>query len=705
MVNDGQTFSCYLSGQFSGSLQLSDQGAQIAVQSCYNEKQEPYRALEENESFYNNMYQIWELNSNIPRWNQEKVVLGENTYHRYQSFARGWVYAHMETSSPIDIVTCDDQLVGFIIPARNEGITVVLEGWEDCSNLSLWQDANVSPASYQVASLPVAQVPMRDGIQLATCVSLPKTDESKQFPSILIRTCYNMLNNKSVWDRYAARGYAVIVQDTRGREASQGEWMPFINEKDDGDDTLNWIASQPWSNGNVGMLGGSYLGYVQWAAAASGNPHLKAIVSQVTAGVPFVDLPRRGGCLESGIMAWCFMVAKQNTDASALQQENWTQLLRHRPIKEIPEKGLGISIPFFDAWMEHQENDAFWKKADWSLDSDKINIPALYISGWFDDDGPGTALAWQMNQQNNRKNQRMILGPWLHKTNSARQIHSVNLPENALRYDLDLLYLRWFDKFLKKVENNVDLEAKVEYYQLGENKWNTASQWPPESAELTPFYLWGSSHSRHGEINIHKQQMQENCSYVFDPKDPFPYIINVSENECAIPGEYTLSEKRQDVLLFTSNVLESPISIAGNIWATVYASSSCLDTDWVVRLTDVDMEGRSIKLSDGILRARYRHGFDRSALLTPGVMEEFTVKMTHVAHTFQKGHRLRVHITSGAENFIFPNSNTGENESTVATLLSATQTIGLGGNTPSCLYLPIVNNAYFSSTINKGYRK
>ena len=680
-----QIFLRYISAQLNGKLNFTSENASISNLSCYEDNFTDWRELTPQDEIYSRMHNIWKnVCSENFVWN-DSVTINGNLYHKYITFGRGYVYAHMETNAPIDLVVCDNRLVGFMIPGRNESITVVIEGYEDCTNLALWKDSMASEAKYNVKCLEEQKVSMRDGVNLSTSVALPDTDKQEKFPCILIRTCYGKNVNRELWDRYAARGYAVVVQDTRGRDDSEGKWQPFVNETDDGDDTLNWIANQTWSDGNVGMLGGSYLGYVQWAAAASGNPHLKALVSQVTAGGPFVDLPRRGGCMQSAVMAWSFMVSGRQTDASLLERNDWTELLAHKPIKDIPSKALGKPIDFYDEWMKHPDNDEFWKKAEWSIHDEKINVPSLYISGWYDDDGPGTTQAWAINQNNHRENQKMILGPWLHKTNSARKIHTVSFAENALRYDLDLLYVLWFDHYLKGIENHIDERENVEYYQLGENIWKTDKKWPPENSVMTPFYCCGDN-----SISLEKPIMENKQSYQADPENPFPYIIDVSENENAIPGDYIDAEKREDVLLFTTKPMEKPLVIAGNLKADLYARSSCKDTDWVVRVTDVDENGHSIKLSDGFMRARYHKSFSSPELLTPGKTEKFEIEMTRIAHTVLPGHRLRIQIASGAGNFLFPNNNTGGDEFTAVDSTVAKQTVSLGGDNATCVYIPII---------------
>ncbi|MEG1862352.1 MAG: CocE/NonD family hydrolase [Oscillospiraceae bacterium] len=683
-----QEFLCYHSGIFSGKAYLGIDEISYSKKSYYTDEFSKCNNVLPAHFFHPNLLDIWQKAKEIV-WNEEKISFGEYVYERNISFGRGYVYAQMYTNTPLDVVICDGKLVGFMLPSRNESITLVIDGFQDCTNLSLWSDDIISKAEFQIEEPVTIMVAMSDGVKLATDVILPKLKDKIPLPTILVRTCYNKNANCEMWHKYAKRGYAVVVQDVRGREASQGEWLPFYHETDDGNDTLNWIANQKWSDGNVGMIGGSYLGYVQWAAAASGNRHLKALVSQVTAGSAFCDLPRRGGTFESGILAWSFMVAEQETNSAGCVRDDWEQVLAHRPICDIPNFALKKNIPFFDEWLKHENDDEFWAKSDWSIHGKEIDVPALYISGWFDDNGQGTTQSWNMNAENKRENQRMILGPWLHKTNSSRQIHDYELNKNALRYDLDVLYIKWLDHFLKGVKNNIENLPAVQYYMLGENQWKNSDSWPPKDMKYEEIYLHNNA-SKWGDADFLKVSDETMGEYTFDPQDPFPFIVDVSENEGAIPGNYKDVENRKDLLLYTSKPMTENLSINGIPIAHIYAQSSCKDTDWVVRITDVDEKGNSFKISDGIIRARYRNGFDKPQLLEPNSVEEYTIPLTKIAHTFLKNHKLRVQITSGADNFCFPNSNLGNNEATETDFTIAKQKIFTGGKYLSGIKLPII---------------
>jgi putative CocE/NonD family hydrolase len=532
---------------------------------------------------------------------------------------------------------------------------------------------------------------MRDGVRLATEVWLPG-DGGGKYPAVLMRTPYNRLISGQRAMYLAERGYALVTQDVRGREDSEGEFMPAAHEARDGEDTLDWLASQPWCDGSVGMIGGSYLGMVQWQAASTGHPALKALVSQVTAGGPFVDTPRPGGTFSTGFLAWMFMMSERRAASDKMSRGDWPELLASRPLRDMPERALGKKIPFWEEWVRHPDYDEYWKSCDWAACGDKIDVPALLISGWYDDDGMGTLQAWEMNASRGRKNQRMVLGPWFHNYNTTRCIHGVRFGPDAIRYDLDLLALRWFERFLKGVENGVESPA-VEYYAVGLNRWEESAHWPPEGSRPVPLYLHSGGRangsSGDGALSFDPPGSEPDDAYVYDPDDPAPQIIDMAENEMAVPEDYSEVETRADMLVYTTPPLEAPLSVAGNVTAVLYAASDAPDTDWLVRLTDVDENGRSIRLVDRIVQARYRDSWSRPKPLAPGETVRYEIRLPHIANTFLKGHRIRVHVSSSAANLTFPNPNTGRDIFAETEARTARQRVSHRDGAASCVILPV----------------
>lgn len=578
---------------------------------------------------------------------------------------------------PKDLVMEDEKVIAFITPFRDQCAVLVKEGFEDRTILKDWKKMDVSPL-FPVEPPVTEMVPMRDRIRLATDVYLPKG--AGKVPAVLVRTPYGKGVGTAAYFRFIQRGYAVVIQDVRGREDSEGEWLPMYYEVEDGDDTLTWIAAQPWSDGNVGMTGGSYLGYVQWAAAASENPHLKAMLSSVCAGSPFIDVPRRGGCFNSGMLAWAFLVSGRHANPELMARDDWEEVLDIRPLEDLAPKALGYDIPFLKKWFEHMDYDDLWKRGNWKERTGNHRVPALIMSGWFDDNGMGTTEALELYHDYEEK--KVILGPWMHGGNADYDIHGFALGNNALRYDMDLICLAWLEHYLKGVDNGIEKTPRVEYYTMGSNEWKTADNWPVPGTRELSLYLDGAhpnaAASNEGLLSSSAPVHPSYDSYLYDPKNPAVHLVDMSENELEVPEDYTEEEKRPDFLCYSTDVLISDLTITGDATAELFISSDCEDTDLMVRITDVDENGRSMKLADGVISVRYRNQFERPEFMEPGQVYQVKIRTTKLSHTFITGHRLRVTVTSSAKNFIFPNRNTRDGFNSV-TVRTADNRIHRGG--------------------------
>ncbi|MEW9122973.1 MAG: CocE/NonD family hydrolase [Thermotaleaceae bacterium] len=709
----GNTFRLYRSGIHLADVIFEEGRIIYRYRDIYTNCWQEPEVYREEENIYNKKYDmdliavrgiLEEMEGSMALANEESLKLKDGCiYYKQEEIKKNlghqtlWIqtWAQRHKRFPLDFVTVDNKPVGFVVPRREDCTVLVKTGYEEFTPQGLWMEESLSKCDYTIDYLGTTMVKMEDGIGLATDIWLPKGKfMESRFPTIFIRTPYGKQRVFESQLRFVQRGYALVVQDVRGREASEGDFASKPSEKEDGDAALNWIAQQEWCDGNIGMIGGSYLGFVQWAAASNGNPHLKAIVSIVTAGSPFVDLPRKGGTMASGVLAWSFAMAEKNFHPEAMVRDDWEQILKLRPIQDIPQKVLGKNIPFWDEYMKHNTNDEFWEQSSWRIHGDKIKVPALIVSGWFDDNGQGSLEAWKMNAEFGRKNIKMVLGPWMHKANSTRDIGEISFGNNALRYDLDLMFLKWFDRHLKGVENGIDIGLPVEYYCLGSNQWKKAKQWSPEKVIWQKWYIdsKGKAKGSHGDGCLTKEREYHSLwdSYLYNPQEPVPQIIDISDNELNTPANYKEIEKRQDVLVYTSEILEDDLTIAGEIYADIYAASTARDTDWLLRLTDVDEEGNSFRLVDGIYRAKYANDFKEEKPLTPGEIRKYRINMFHIANTFKKGHRIRLQVTSSAENLVFPNHNTGNDFATDTEYVIAEQKIYHGEGYESCIYLPVL---------------
>lgn len=623
--------------------------------------------------------------------NEAKTSWGA-TYYKHETDEHLWVERFKKL--PIDVVVVQNEAIAFISPSRENISVLVKAGHEQYTPVSLWEDDSISPAHYGIRHMGCYMVPMRDKVRLATDVWLPD-GEKDAYPVIFIRTPYGRMMYEKAYVHFIQRGYGVVIQDTRGREDSEGEWIPMYSEVEDGDDSLNWIADQSWCDGHIGMIGASYGGYVQWAAAASGNPHLKALVSIVTAGSPFIDIPRKGGAFVSGMLAWAFAMTEKTFKPENMVREDWDDVLNVRPIKDIPKKALGFDVPFWNQWMQHSANDTFWKASSWTRGQENISTPAMIVSGWFDDNGMGTTEALEVTASYDQHDRKVILGPWLHNGNTVRDVQGVQLGNDSLRYDLDYNYQKWFDHKLKGIHNDMTQTPTIEYYDTGLNAWQQDEAWPPHDMTWTPLYLNSKTSAENpakqdnGTLQFTPDDTTGCVSYEYDPNHPAPQLIDMSENEVGVPADYQQVEMRDDVLVYSTSPLQDPVTVVGDIYATLYAASTAKDTDWIIRVTDVAPDDTSTKLVDGVLRARYRNGYEQEVLLEPDRIEAYNIRTSKLGHTFKKGHRIRLTITSSANHFIFPNANTGNDPASDTQTQTATQTIYHTPEYPSHIVLPI----------------
>lgn len=326
-----------------------------------------------------------------------------------------------------------------------------------------------------------------------------------------------------------------------------------------------------------------------------------------------------------------------------------------------------------------------------------IDIPVLYISGWFDDVLRGTIYYWEMMKKNKRKHQHMFLGPWRHGFNRTREIAKLDFGEAAIMEDIHYRYVRWFDRWLKGIKNGVENDPVVEYFTIGENRWKTTDTWPPRNIDKQKWFLHSEGKAKSPEdgakVNTNASEMEKPDHYVYDPKSPTPFLVDIRTNELSPPEDYQEVEKREDTLVYTSEAFTQDFEISGDVSAVIYASTDSKDTDWIVRLTDVYPDGRSIRLVDGFLKARYRNGLEKAELLTPGKIYEYHIPMTWISHKFLRGHRLRVSICSAAAGLAAVNTNTGNPLATDTEYKIANQTIYHDKDHPSHIVLPVYKNS------------
>lgn len=560
-----------------------------------------------------------------------------------------------------------------------------------------WDENKLSAPAYEVIMEKNVQVPMRDGVTLATDIYRPKAEG--RFPALLLRTPYDKTTPDELADSqwYAERGYVVVNQDLRGRYASGGKYYGYINEADDGYDTDEWIGKQPWSNGKIGTLGGSYLGYTQLVQGIRGSKYLASMATDVTStdvyhGWTYVD-----GALHLGFaLPWGAGTMYEKSGQPGRPDYQALPLA-------TADLALGHANPHYRDWLKHnRRSDPYWDQVSYENRAGEIGVPLLVVAGWFDIFLRGTlqddiTIRRNGKTETARKNKRLIIGPWIHSKNVFTGAgDALDFGPDA-RLDAHKLYLAWHDRWLKGIENGMDRTAPLKLFIMGENVWRDEQEWPLARTRYTKFYIGSGGKANtaagDGTLGLNPPGGAGLDRYTYDPASPVP---SLGGNICcsSVPGgvaDFRPVENRDDVLVYSTPVLTGPVEVTGPIRMKLYASTSAKDTDWVVRLLDVYPDGRVINLQDGILRARCREGKNRPAsLVEPEKIYEYDVDMWATANVFLPGHRIRLEITSSNFPRFDRNLNTGEDPATGTRMEIARQTIYHSAGYPSHVVLPVI---------------
>lgn len=581
------------------------------------------------------------------------------------------------------------------VPAQK--LFAVRDGYADLLLPETPSDPLLSKPTFPVKIEHAVMVAMRDGIKLAADVYRPNAEG--KFPVILERTPYGRENALEA-NSYAKRGYVFVAQDVRGRFGSEGEFHPFVQEATDGYDTVEWCAAQPWSTGDVGMIGGSYLGFVQWAAAREGSKHLKCLIPIVSPPDPFFNVPYAfGEFFLSPALWWADAVKDRNSISIQSPTAAFKNMAPFKtlPLTNVDKAVLGRHIPFFQEWLKHSTNDAYYDQVNFN-DRMKLMgpLPALHVSGWFDGDGIGTKLNYAAMVASGHPNQKLIYGPWAHAVNTTTRIGAFDFGPQSLR-DLDTLYLRWFDHWLKGVNNGMEKEPPVVAFLIGRNEWRTFSAWPPKEATLQKWFFHSTGHanagSSGGALSTVVPSVGEPADhYTYNPQMPYipAALAKVANAEAGADEAFEFPERRPDLLYYTTPVLKADLVVAGPISLHLVASTSVKDTDWFAILEDVYPDGRFAALCQGIIRARFRKSFTTPTLLQSNEVADYNIDLWALGNVFKKGHRLRVMVTSSYFPVYARNLNTGGDLATETKMVIAHQTIYHAPGRASYLLLPVL---------------
>lgn len=540
------------------------------------------------------------------------------------------------------------------------------------------------------------RVPMRDGVTLSADMFLPEaTKRGERVPIILVRTPYN--KNQKIYIEparyFAERGYAFVVMDVRGRGDSDGDFSPYRNDGRDGYDAIEWCAAQSWSSGNVGTLGASYLGRIQWLTALYQPPHLKTMIVMVTPSDPFVEEPTG----VPGLQHLCWLYLVNGRLRQLMEEVNWNPIYEHLPLLTMDERA-GFASPRWREELQHLNRDSYWEQICYQNKFDQINLPVMHISGWYDDEQIGTPLNFigmttRGATEFARANQKLLMGPWGHAINTTQKLGEVDFGGQALM-DLRGYELRWFDAWLKNQDDGITREPAVRLFVMGENQWRDEKEFPLARTQYTPYYFHsgGSANSRFGDgmLSTESPQDEKSDNYTYDPARPTLYITNATSSQIGGPDDYSAVQQRADVLVYVTPPLEQDVEVIGPVRVTLYASSSAPDTDFTGLLFDLHPNGFAQRLCDGMVRARYRDGMETVSLIEPNQIYKFEIDLWNTCQVFFRGHRIGIQIGSAAFPKYARNLNTGEDLATSTRIETAHQTIYHDAAHPSAVVLPII---------------
>jgi putative CocE/NonD family hydrolase len=545
---------------------------------------------------------------------------------------------------------------------------------------------------YQVKIENNVPATMRDGVVLMADVYRPLTDG--KFPVLLQRTPYNRTGGSGAHVEVASHGYVVIIQDTRGRYQSQGIFYPFRFESQDGYDTVEWAAALPYSNGQVGMFGGSYVGATQMLASIAKPPHLISIFPYVTASEYYEGWTYQSGALMQWFTSsWATGLAVDTVTRQVAETGDakiWVTQLPVEAYRMIALPGAGVT-PYFRDWVAHERDDDYWRPWKISDHYTEMTVKALHSGGWHDLFLKGTIQNFMGMRRASpaAAGQRLLLGPWGHTSTSPDgKIGDWTFGKQAV-LDFNQILLNWADYSLKGVQNEYATGAPVRIFVMGENVWRDEQEFPLARTQYTSYYL------RHGALSTAAPAADETPeAYEYDPANPVPTLggrLCCANNQLPPgPADQRPNEGRPDVLVFSTPPLEKDVEVTGFIHAKLFAESSAVDTDFTAMLTDVEPSGYSRLLTDGIVRARYRNSTARAEPIEPGKIYEYDLDLWATSNLFKAGHRIRLAISSSNFPRFDRNLNTGEPALGATRMVRAQQKIYHDAAHPSALVLPVI---------------
>jgi putative CocE/NonD family hydrolase len=558
--------------------------------------------------------------------------------------------------------------------------------------------------SYKVVVQHDVRAKMRDGVSLVADIYRPESAE--KFPVLVERTPYNRVGESDMAYELAAHGYVVVLQDTRGRYESGGEFYPFRDESADGYDTVEWAAQLEHSNGKVGMFGGSYVGATQMLAAMARPPHLVAIFPYVTASEYYEGWTYQSGVLMQWFTSsWTSILAvdtlRRKADENLRPKEWVTQLpVENYPVLKLPTPAS--LAPYFHDWVEHERSDSYWGRWRVSDHYREMNVRGLHAAGWHDLFLKGsiknyTGLRAEAATPEAREGQRLLIGPWAHAPTSPEgKVGDVVFGKDAV-LDMTGTALRWFDYMLKGVRNELASAPPVRLFIMGDNVWRDEQEFPLARTRYTKFFLHSGRGANglagDGQLSVEEPGAERPDQFEYDPDNPVPTIGGRLCCGTALPPgpfDQRPNETRPDVLIFSTPALAQDLEATGFVTVELYASTSAADTDFTALVADVDASGYARFLTDGIVRARYRTATSQPEEVVPGKVYKYVIDLWATANVFKAGHRVRLYLSSSNFPRFNRNPNTGEMMLGASRSVKARQTVFHGGDYKSALILPVI---------------
>jgi putative CocE/NonD family hydrolase len=580
-------------------------------------------------------------------------------------------------------------------------------------------------------------IPMRDGTRLATDIYTPEANG--RYPLVLERTPYNKENATMMWSHththLLEQGYAVAIQDTRGRFASEGTWFPLVDDgwgaNRDGYDTVAWLGKYVNCDGVIGSFGGSYSGNTQYLMAPTKPPGLKCMFVRQGSADLTEEWIYRGGALELGLnLHWG---TQESISAFANRSRYLTETLTEKMEDAYEQLPILSGPQYIDPfeWLKEffshpPEDQAFWDKWNFAKHHSEVDIPMLHFGAWYDIFIRATianfaGIAETGATETARSSQRLFVGPWMHgplvSERFMRRVGELDFGPAAV-IDFNQLVQRWFDHWLKGQRNGVDSEPPITMFEMGTNSWKKLTQWPPADVQPTKYYLHKGPSGSATSLNdgvlsaTPSTGSQSGDDFIYDPKRPtrtrggctlyalpsskkdLPKDLEPADEHMAELGLQAGPRDQRPVedncLTYSTEVLAEDVHVTGPVVVQLHISSTAEDTDFVAKLTDVWPDGRSILITDGIQRARYRNSKVKPVPLKPGTVNRVSIDLWATSNVFKKGHRIRVSVSSSNFPRYNRNLNVLKPNARIEDAVVATNTVYHDEDRPSCIVLPII---------------